>query len=103
VLTLGNSEAIALAVEEGIGVGFVSELVATKLVAGRVACVSIRGVRMVQQIHMLRHSRRPATAIQTAFWDFVFSQASPALAETGSNGAGLPAAAGVLDRGGSYE
>ena len=35
VLTLSNAEAIALAVQEGLGIGFVSEVVVSRLVAGK--------------------------------------------------------------------
>ena len=71
VLTLGNSEAIALAVQEGIGVGFVSEMVVTRLVKDRVAMVQVRGLELSQDIYIGRHVHRPATAAQNAFWNFV--------------------------------
>jgi DNA-binding transcriptional LysR family regulator len=84
VLTLGNSEAIAMAVEEGIGVGFVSSLVATKFFHGRVAIVAVEGLALAQDIYMVRHARRPATAAMTAFWNFIhdpaIAPAQPALA-----------------------
>jgi DNA-binding transcriptional LysR family regulator len=70
VLTLGNSEAIALAVQEGIGVGFISHAVESRLVHGRVARIRVRGLSMHQDIYMARHIRRPATTAQTAFWHF---------------------------------
>lgn len=71
LLILGNSEAIALAVEEGIGVGFVSNMVYTKLVQDRVALVNVNGLHIQRDIFIGRHSRRPATVAQTAFWDFI--------------------------------
>lgn len=71
LLILGNSEAIALAVEEGIGVGFVSNMVYTKLVQDRVALVNVHGLHIQRDIFIGRHSRRPATVAQTAFWDFI--------------------------------
>ncbi len=71
ILTLGNSEAIALAVQEGVGVGFVSQCVVSRLVSGRVRVVPIRDVHMQQDVYIGRHSRRPATVAQTAFWDLV--------------------------------
>jgi DNA-binding transcriptional LysR family regulator len=76
VLTLGNSEAIAMAVEEGIGAGFVSSLVATKLFHGRVAIVPVQGLALSQDIYMVRHARRPATAAMTAFWNFIHDPAN---------------------------
>jgi DNA-binding transcriptional LysR family regulator len=80
VLTLGNSEAIALAVEEGIGVGFVSSMVAEKLVRGRVAVVPVRGLQPAQEIVMARHLRRPGTAVLNAFWNFAHRVEQPACA-----------------------
>ncbi len=46
LLTLGNSEAIAMAVQESLGVGFISEMVIDRLGAGRVARIEIRGVQI---------------------------------------------------------
>lgn len=79
VLTLGNSEAIALAVQEGIGVGFVSRMVEAKLVRGRVAPVRVRGLDVKQDIYIAHHTRRAATAAQAAFWDFVHDPDNAAL------------------------
>jgi DNA-binding transcriptional LysR family regulator len=73
VLTLGSSEAIALSVEEGIGVGFVSNIVVTKLVGERVAPVHVRGLQIEREIHIGLHTRRPATVAQRVFWDFIKS------------------------------
>jgi DNA-binding transcriptional LysR family regulator len=75
VLTLGNSEAIAMAVEEGIGVGFVSSLVAANLFRDRIAIVPVDGLRLAQAIYMVRHARRPATSVTAAFWDFAYDPA----------------------------
>lgn len=72
MLTLGNSEAIALAVEEGVGVGFVTEMVAGRLVNGRVARIAVRGLTMQQEIFLARQARRAASATPDAFWNFVF-------------------------------
>lgn len=74
LLILGNSEAIALAVEEGLGVGFVSNMVYTKLVQDRVARVNVRGLNIQRDIFIGRHTRRPATVAQTAFWEFISSK-----------------------------
>ena len=73
ILVLGSSEAIALSVQEGIGVGFVSKIIVTKLVAGRVAPVRIKGLEIERDIHMGMHTRRPATIAQRVFWDFINS------------------------------
>lgn len=71
VLTLGNTEAIAFAVQEGIGVGFVSQIVASRLVKGRVAVVPVRGLTLTQDIYICRSNTRPATRAQAAFWEFL--------------------------------
>ncbi len=73
VLTLGSSEAIALSVEEGIGVGFISNIVVTKLVGERVTLVRVRGLSMQREIYIGLHTRRPATVAQRVFWDFIKS------------------------------
>lgn len=71
VITLGNSEAIALAVQEGIGVGFVSQMVVDRLCKEKVAEVKIRGVNICREIYVGHNSRRPATNAQIAFWNFL--------------------------------
>jgi LysR family transcriptional regulator, transcriptional activator of the cysJI operon len=70
-LILGNPEAIALAVQEGIGVAFVSQLVVDRLAPGKVALVRVHGLELRQDIYIGRHKRHPATVVQRAFWDFV--------------------------------
>ena len=72
-LTLGNAEAIALAVQEGLGVGFVSEIVVSRLVQGGVRIVPIQGMdeHLKHDIYLGRNMLRPATVAQTAFWEFV--------------------------------
>ncbi len=71
LLVLGSSEAIALSVQEGIGVGFVSSIVYTKLVENRVAPVRINGLEIWREIFIGLHTLRPPTVAQRAFWDFV--------------------------------
>ena len=71
LLTLGNSEAIALSVQEGLGVGFVSKIVVTKLDPGNVVQIKINGVDIEREIFIGRHTRRPETAAQSAFCMFI--------------------------------
>lgn len=61
LITFGNSEAIALAVQEGLGVGFVSEVVVSHLVADRVAIITIQGVDIARDIYFCHNARRPDT------------------------------------------
>ena len=83
ILTLGNSEAIALAVQEGLGLGFVSRIVVTNLVSDRVATLNIRGVEICRDIHIGRNIRRPATTAQSAFWAFIQEIETPFVAHNG--------------------
>jgi DNA-binding transcriptional LysR family regulator len=74
-LTLSNAEAIAMAVQEGLGVGFVSEVVVSRLVYGRVATIYIKGLseHLHQDIYIGRNMLQASTIAQKAFWDFVTS------------------------------
>ncbi|MEJ2560656.1 MAG: LysR family transcriptional regulator [Anaerolineae bacterium] len=72
VMELGNAEAIEMAVEEGIGVSFVSWLVAQRGVQlGRIKIVEIEGLNLERKIYMAYHIRRAATSAQAEFWNFV--------------------------------
>lgn len=71
LIVLGNSEAIALAVQEGLGVGFVSTYIINRIVQGRVARINVRGLSLCRDIFLVRHTRQAATAAQTAFWEFI--------------------------------
>lgn len=72
-LTLGNAEAIALAVQEGLGVAFVSEIVVSRLVQGGVKVIPVQELdsHLKHDIYLGRNMLRPATIAQTAFWEFV--------------------------------
>jgi DNA-binding transcriptional LysR family regulator len=76
IITLGNAEAIALAVQEGIGVGFISQMVVERICAGKVVEVRVRGLEICRQIYIGRNNRRPATRAQTAFWNFLAAEDS---------------------------
>jgi len=68
VMTLGNSEAIIMAVEEGIGVGFVPRLSASRcLHAGKIKVVPIEGVTMTHTIWLAENNAEPGTAAQMEF------------------------------------
>ncbi len=79
VLTLGNSEAIALAVQEGIGVGFVSEIIVSRMVEGLVAPIEVCGLEIHQDIFIGCDPERIGTTAQTAFWEFVTDPHNPVL------------------------
>lgn len=67
---VGNSEAIAIAVQRGVGVGFVSQTVFENMVEGKVAKIRVRGLDLHQDIFLCRHRFHPFGSLQTAFWDF---------------------------------
>jgi len=71
LLTLGNSEAISLAVQEGLGVGFVSNTVVAGMRQTDVAIIPIHGLSICRDIYIGRHVGRPATVAQTAFWKMI--------------------------------
>jgi DNA-binding transcriptional LysR family regulator len=77
VMTLGNSEAIWMAVAEGLGVAFVSSMVAAPPAAmGSVAVVEVAGLQLTRTLYMVRDVARPASRAQSAFWDHAFSEES---------------------------
>jgi DNA-binding transcriptional LysR family regulator len=69
---LGNAEAIEIAVEEGIGVAFISRLAASRgLELGRIVEVEVEGMSLFRKIYLARNQRFPATRAQGEFWKFV--------------------------------
>lgn len=74
VMTLGNAEAIRMAVQEGIGVAFVSGMVAAEAIeTGSLVPIAVDGLNLTHTLYMARHTGRPATRAQAAFWEFAFS------------------------------
>ncbi len=78
-LVMGNSEAIAIAVQQGIGVGFVSQMVIDQLVPGKVAIVKVRGLDLNQEIYVCRHRMTPQPRVQAAFWNFINDPGNPVI------------------------
>lgn len=75
VMELGSMEAVAMSVERGVGVAFVSEMVAARgLALGRLKKVEVEGLDLRRKIYMARHIGFPFTRAQSLFWDFVKSQ-----------------------------
>ncbi len=83
VLTLTNSEAIGIAVQQGVGVGFVSQAVYTHVVYGKVKPIRLRGIDPIQHIYICRHMMQSYGGAQNAFWNYTASLNPAALAETG--------------------
>lgn len=71
MLVLGNSEAIALSVEENLGVGFVSKMVVTNMGIERVAIVNVKGLAFSQDIFIGFQKRHPSSSTQTAFKEYI--------------------------------
>lgn len=75
VMELGSMEAVAMSVERGVGIAFVSEMVAARgLALGLIKKVEVEGLDMRRKIYMARHIGFPFTRAQSLFWDFVKSQ-----------------------------
>jgi DNA-binding transcriptional LysR family regulator len=75
VMTLGNAEAIEMAVEERIGISFVSRLAAARgLELGRIVEVTVERMPLHRKIFMARNRRNPPTRAQAEFWGFVKSE-----------------------------
>jgi DNA-binding transcriptional LysR family regulator len=74
VMVLGNSEAICAAVQEKIGVAFVSTSVACEAAkVGTVVPVSVEDMELTTTLYLARDTDRPATRSQAAFWEFAFA------------------------------
>lgn len=69
---LGNAEVIEMAVEEGIGVAFISRLAAARgIELGRIVEVEVEGMNLYRKIYLARNQRMPTTLAQSEFWEFV--------------------------------
>jgi DNA-binding transcriptional LysR family regulator len=74
-MVLGNAEAIEIAVEEGLGIAFVSRLAAARGIAlGRIVEVTVEGIKLTRKIYLARNRMQPLTRAQAKFWDFVLSK-----------------------------
>jgi len=72
VLVLDNSEAILIAVEEHIGLGFVPQVTAPRhLAMGTIQIVEIDGVSMKRWLYLVDNSQLAHSPAANAFWTFV--------------------------------
>jgi DNA-binding transcriptional LysR family regulator len=75
VMELGSSEAIELAVERGMGIAFVSEMIAARgLSLGLIKRVEMSGISLQRTIYMARRPNYPFTRAQNLFWAFAREQ-----------------------------
>ncbi|PWH12373.1 MAG: hypothetical protein DDG60_13535 [Anaerolineae bacterium] len=73
VTELGDAEAVEMAVEQGIGITFISEVMAARSLAlGRVKKVEVEGFNLTQQIYLIRHKSESFTRAEAHFWEFVW-------------------------------
>ena len=75
VMELGNPEAIEMAVERGVGIAFVSEMVAARgLAFGRIKKVEVEGLELSRMVYISRNLSHLLTRAQSLFWAFTQSQ-----------------------------
>jgi DNA-binding transcriptional LysR family regulator len=71
-MELGNAEAIEMAVEQEIGVAFISRLAAARgLELGYISEVKVEGLELIRDIYFARCKRTPNTRAQIKFWEYV--------------------------------
>ncbi len=75
IMELGSSEAIELAVERGMGIAFVTEMIAARgLSLGLIKRVEMSGLNLERTIHIARRRNYPFTRAQSLFWSFAREQ-----------------------------
>ena len=75
VMELGSANAIEMAVERGVGIAFVSEMIAARgLAFGRVKKVDIEGMDLQRTVYIARQVNHPLTRAQNLFWEFTQEQ-----------------------------
>jgi DNA-binding transcriptional LysR family regulator len=64
-----------MAVELGVGIAFVSEMVAARgLAFGRGKKVEMQGLDLLRTVYISRNAHYPSTRAQSLFWDFAQTQ-----------------------------
>lgn len=72
VMQLGDAEAVQMAVEKGIGITFISEMMAARSLAlGRVKKVAVAGFNVTQPVYLVRHVSRVFTQAENRLWEYV--------------------------------
>jgi len=90
IMEIGNAEAIEMAVEEGLGIAFVSELAAARgLALGRVKKVEVQGLDLRRTIYVARNTRTLLSRTQNRFWNFVEQQREQVAADIWAKVSGL--------------
>ncbi len=73
LMEMGTSEAIALAVQQGLGVGFLSKMIVDKICQDRVRTINVQGLNVHQKIYFGRQVVQPVSGAQVAFWNSIRS------------------------------
>ncbi len=72
VSQLEDAEAVLMAVENGIGITFISEMMASRSLAlGKVKEATLAGVDIRQPIYLARHISKSNTMATNRLWDFI--------------------------------
>ena len=72
VMSVGNSEAIEMAVEHGLGIAFVSRLAARRgLESGHLVEVPVEGVHLERPLYVVRNAAAAKAPAENRLWDFV--------------------------------
>lgn len=71
LMEMGTSEAIALAVQQELGVGFVSRMIVDKICQDQVCAVKVRGLNVHQKVYFGRQIVQPVSGAQVAFWNHI--------------------------------
>jgi DNA-binding transcriptional LysR family regulator len=72
VMSVGNSEAIEMAVEHGLGIAFISRLAAKRgIESGKLMEVPVEGLHLERQLQVVRNARSPKTPAEATLWGFV--------------------------------
>lgn len=72
VMEIGSPEALAMAVEHGIGLAFVSLLAAMpRLALGRLTVVNVEGLDLRIPVEFIQTDAQPASPVQVKFLEFV--------------------------------
>jgi DNA-binding transcriptional LysR family regulator len=72
VMSVGNSEAIEMAVEHGLGIAFISRLAAARgIESGKLVEVLVEDLHLERELQVVRNAGRPKTPAEAALWDFV--------------------------------
>jgi len=72
VMSVGNSEAIEMAVEHGLGIAFISRLAASRgLESGRLVEVPVEGMHLERPLYVVRNASVAKAPAELRLWDFV--------------------------------